>query len=153
MTNDKRIQAGTPTGGQFAANLKADGEVDLGTAVPTDLDLIDAEIDAISDRAELGEARMFELAAAGTKTIIRADYPDAVSVVLEDTNDEGGSPMFQVVAIQDANGVDLWTDEDDEETAEVYSEYAPMLDRDLSRMDKTQHDRADPINDAYKLTF
>lgn len=101
MTTAKRVQPGTPTGGQFAPTGHTESELALpaptvsGTAPPPLLDLaaenstLSAELAQLRDLEYRAELRATRLLAA----TVRAEYPDAKWIGLE-YNDQGGKSMI-----------------------------------------------------------
>lgn len=149
-TDDEQLNASAAAAATLspAALVAAGREAQALAESEFTLDQIDAELNDLDDNTRAGAALMFDLAATAVKVLARDSYPTAASVVLEDINDDDGYPYFVVVAIKDAAGEDLWTSGDDDETDDAFAEYAPMLDRNLSKLEVV--DRRQGLS---KLTF
>ncbi|MEJ7648187.1 MAG: hypothetical protein WKF57_03905 [Nakamurella sp.] len=113
MSNSSRIQAGIPTGGQFAATNRPESEVALDAAAPAaedgrDRAWMDAEnaeleadmerLHALSDRIEMRAARLI----AAT---VRDIHPNARYVELEVTDQGGDSKWINDVYDADRNSI------------------------------------------------
>lgn len=98
MTNDNRVNPGIPTGGQFAAKAKAEGDVMLPVKPPA------AEAYQIAVAAARNAVTAQRI--AGLSAIREAGIaynPRAVSAVFSDWSDADGD-MLVFSALLDANG-------------------------------------------------
>lgn len=105
MGAPNRVQAGVPTGGQFAPSAHAEADVHLAETQPEVRDtpgLADAHA-AVRRRVSADLARAERISAQLTVERVAAHHPDAASVHLA-TGDQDGQRFLYVSEVRDADG-------------------------------------------------
>lgn len=130
LRNPKRQPEGVPTGGQFAADTKAEASGVALHAAPSptrdpqwfqerldERELITAALEEHPDN-ESEDYRALDLKFQRSSMELAAgavlrDYPDAQTLVMRENED--GENQYDVLAIRDANGTDIVGPEDEDE--------------------------------------
>ncbi len=142
--------------GKFAGSI-GDGKSKVPTPsaprLPSRQPLLDVnEMNELAFMQLQYEKQQFKVAASGVAEYARSNWEDATCLVMEDINENGGSPYLQAFQVLNANGDVLWTRlNDPNELGIDLTEYSVFLDRDLSKLSK-EAGRGHSY-DKYALTF
>lgn len=134
MSNESRVPAGIPTGGQFTTHARQESDASLLRVDAA------ARLDELREMERAVHRETFEVARAAVTAVIRKRYPSATVFLLEDQSDDR-NPYFTPGQILNETGTVLFDGEaigalafhqipaQDETFYEELADLTPLLDR------------------------